>query len=330
MTFTHTHIHTQYSLLDGAILIPELVDYCKETGMTACAITDHGWMAGVIEFYKTCKKKEIKPLIGVEAYVTDDRDNLYNEDKTRDNMHMILIAKDNIGYSRLLETVSDAALNNFYYKPRIYREHLRQLGGHVVATTACLGGIFAKRLTWETDQDNKAIVCSDPEGIIEREVEFYLDIFKDDFYLELQVWNDKKQYQPVYNQWLLNFGREKKLPFIITADCHYLKKEDADLHELLMAMQLGKTLEEYREDPDMLYGPHFYVALPEEMLERAKSLDCEEAYYNTNEIAEKCNVEIELGKYQEPEFCIKKAPDCEEFLKWKKQKQECSKSSKNT
>ena len=125
--FCHLHVHTQYSLLDGAILIPQLVDHLKENNMTACAITDHGWMAGVIEFYKKLTAAGIKPLIGVEAYVTYDEDNLENENKQRDNMHMVLIAKDNIGYSRLLELVSRASMHNFYYKPRIYLGHLNYL-----------------------------------------------------------------------------------------------------------------------------------------------------------------------------------------------------------
>lgn len=319
MTFTHLHLHTQYSLLDGAILLPELMDHLKAHNMTACAITDHGWMAGVVDFYKTCTGAGIKPIIGVEAYVTDDKDDLYNEDKNRDNMHMVLLAKDNEGYKRLLQAVSHASLHNFYYKPRIYREHLRNLKGHVIATTACLGGIIAKRLHFEPDQYGRAITCMDESGTAAREVNFYRSIFGDDFYLELQVWDNEDRYQPVYNQFLLQFGKEHNLPFVLTADAHYLKQGDEKLHELLMAMQMKMTLEEYQEHSDMLYGPHFYVAGPDEMMARAQSLNCIEAYNNTQRIAEQCNVEIKLGKYQEPEFKIEEAEDYQDFLVWKEQ-----------
>jgi DNA polymerase-3 subunit alpha len=276
-------------------------------------------MAGVVDFYKECKKANIKPIIGVEAYVTDDKDDLFNENKTRDNMHMVLLAKTDEGYRRLLRLISHAALHNFYYKPRIYREHLRTLQGHVIATTACLGGIVAKRLHFETDQYHRAIACVDENNIVAREIQFYRNIFRDDFYLELQVWDNDDRFQPVYNQFLLQLGEEQNLPFVLTADAHYLKQGDDKLHELLMAMQMKMPLEEYQDNSDMLYGPHFYVAGPEEMMSRAQSISCVEAYHNTQKIAEQCNVEIKLGKYQEPEFKIEETEDYEEFLEWKEQ-----------
>jgi len=301
-------------------------------------------MAGVIDFYKACTKattiigkndegkdiiepKPIKPLIGVEAYITDDQDNLPNEKKNRDNMHMVLIAKDNIGYQRLMQVVSQAALNNFYYKPRISKEHLRSLGGHVIATSACLGGIIAKRLRFEEDNYGRATKCIDHTGITDLEIRFYREIFEEDFFLELQVWDNGDKYQTVYNDWLLEFGDKHNLPFILAADAHYLHKEDESLHEFLMAMQMKMTVEEYRENSELLYGPHFYVARPEEMLERARSISCEEAYHNTNKIAERCNVEIKLGEYQEPEFRIEETEDHQEFLEWRKNYlDECSTS----
>lgn len=318
--FTHLHLHTQYSLLDGANVVSNLVEHLKTHKMSACAITDHGWMAGVIDFYKACKKAEVKPLLGVEAYVTDDEDGLENKDKTRDNMHMVLIAKDAVGYSGLLQAVSNAALNNFYYKPRISKENLRALGGHVVATTACLGGIFAKKVHFKKDDYGRATEVVDEDKVLDKELNFYMDVFGDDFYLELQGWDSGDRFQPVYNRFLLEFGKERKLPFVLTADAHYLTLEDEKLHELLMAMQMKQTVEHYRENSEMLYGPHFYVAEPEEMMKRAQAIGCEEAYHNTSVIADKCNVEIELGKYQEPIFKIEETEDYQEFLEYKAKK----------
>lgn len=252
-----------------------------------------------------------------EAYITNDEDNKI-EDKNRDNLHIVLLAKDNIGYSKLLQEVSNGALNNFYYKPRINKNNLKNLSGHVIATTACLGGIIAKLLHFEQDDYGRAIICIDENAKVESEVDFYLDIFGKDFYLELQGWDNGDNYQSSYNQFLIQFGKRKNLPFVITADAHYLHKKDYKLHELLMAMQMKMTIEQYREKVDLQYGPYFYVATPEEMLERAKSIGCPESYYNTQKITDECNVEISLGNYQEPIFKIEEAEDYKDFIEWKR------------
>lgn len=287
--------------------------------MDSCALTDHGWMAGIIPFYKACKKDGIKPIIGVEAYITADPDGM-TEGKTRDNMHMILLAKDNIGYEKLLEVMSNAAMDNFYYKPRVFKDNLRQLAGHVVATTACLGGIFAKKAVFELDEIGNAKHCHDPEGTLERELKFYLDVFGSDFYLELQGWNSSDNRQLSFNKFLIEFGEKHILPFVITADAHYLREEDYQLHEMLMALQMKKSIEEYRaSSEDMMYGPYYYVAGPDEMLRRATALGKPDAFYNTGRIADQCNVEIELGKYQEIPFNIQNELDYKEFCIWKQQ-----------
>lgn len=317
MSFTHLHLHTQYSLLDGAIIIPDLVSHLGNSGMEACAITDHGWMAGIIEFYKACKKSHIKPLIGIEAYITNDLDNQPNELKSRDNLHMVLIAKDNEGLRRLLRVSSHAALNNFYYKPRINITHLEEFSGHVVATSACLGGIIAQRLTFHLDSYGKAIVCTDDQKRVDTELVFYQKVFGEDFFLEVQVVNDPTNYQQVYNKYLLEKAKEHGIPLVITSDCHYLHKDDFELHELLMAMQFKSTLDEYREKPETAYGPDFYVATPEEMKKRAASIGADEAIDNVQDITEKCNVEIELGKYQVPTFQVQLTEDYQDFLEWK-------------
>lgn len=184
----------------------------------------------------------------------------------------------------------------------------------------CLGGVVARRLEWEMDDYGRAVACIDAEGKAERDINYYLDVFGDDFYLEVQNHDNGDNCQPIYNQWLLNFGRPRKIPFVITSDCHYLTQEDAKLHEILMAMQMKQTVEEYREKSKMQYGPFFYVASPEEMLERAQDLGVEESYYNTMKVAEKCNVSIELGNYEEPIFDVKGTDDYEQFQAWKKEK----------
>lgn len=285
--------------------------------MTSCALTDHGWLAGTVEFYKEMRSHKIKPLLGLEAYITEDEDGK-ESDLTRDNMHMILIAKDIIGYRKLLELNTNAGLHNFYYKPRIWKGHLQQLAGHVVATSACLGGVISKKLEFKKDDYGRAIEIIDPENIGLKDIEYYAQLFGDDFYLELQAWDNGDHFQPLFNQYLLKHGLNMKLPFVITADAHYLKKGDEKLHEMLMAMQMKMTLEQYLESGELQYGPHFYVKTPEEMLEGAKNLNCEEAYYNTKAIADKCNVELELGTLYPPVFNIKEADDYQDFLGWKK------------
>jgi len=254
-------------------------------------------------------------LHNCEAYITDDPDD--SEERTRDNKHMVLIAKDNTGYQGLLSLVSNAARHNFYYKPRIYKENLRELSGHVIATTSCLAGVLSKHCIRDLDIYERAAKCHDPQGHVARELDFYLDTFGSDLYLELQVWKDDDKRQTTYNEFLLDLGRQRGLPFVITADAHYLTKEDSELHELLMAMQTKMSLETYRESSEFQYGPEFYVKTPAEMLAGAQSIGCEEAYYNTEKIAEQCNVEIELGTYYPPVFNVEEADDYSKFLEWK-------------
>ncbi len=271
--------------------------------MTACALTDHGSMAGVLEFYRECKKENIKPLIGCEFYITNDPDDIEdNGQKTKDNYHLVLIAKDNQGYKILLELISDANLHNFYYKPRVYKQHLYKCSGHVIATTACLASEVAK----------KAWLENKPEVL-----DFYYDVFGEDLYLELQDWDDGTGIQQGYNKFLLS-RCVKPYKYILTCDAHFLRREDHELHELMMAMQLKKTLMQYREEGRMIYGREFYIKSSEDMLRSAKELECEQAYYNSEEIANKCNVEIEIGKLHMPVFDIEKAEDYQEFLKWSK------------
>jgi DNA polymerase-3 subunit alpha len=317
-SFTHIHVHSEFSLLDGAIRIKELPDHLKKHGMSACAISDHGFMGGVIEFFKKMKKAGLKPLTGCEIYVTEDKDGLENPDKIHDNLHMVLIAKDLEGYHGLVRLLSEGATDNFYYKPRIYRPKLKELAGHVVATTACLKGIIAGHLLFNQDTYGK-VKSIEPynEDMIEFLLNFYTQTFEEDFYIEIQDWDDETGVNTKYNKFMIEIAEKRKLPVVITSDCHYLTKEDHHLHEMMMALQLGFTLEEYRAGETMKYGPHFYIKSPEEMLAGAKRWGREDAYHNTQEIADKCDVNIEMGVYHPPVFRIEEAEDYREFQAWK-------------
>ena len=324
MSYTPLHIHTEYSLLDGAIRVKPLVKYLKQVGIKSCSITDHGWCAGAVAFYKECKKGGIKPLLGVEAYTTLDPD---GQDKTnkdlwhRDNMHMVLLAKDNEGWSGILQLASEAALDNFYYKPRIYLPKLERLSGHVVATSACLGGVLSKNLWFKEDHYGRVQKCVDESNLAADMADQLASYFPGDFYLELQDWEDGTNKNTAFIQYLLQLGEKTGLPFVITSDAHYITKEDHKTHELLMAMQLKISVEEYRNDISQFkYGNYFYVKTPEEMLESARHLGREDAYHNTNKIADKCNVSLTLGKYQIPEFNITEMEDYDDFLNWHKER----------
>jgi DNA polymerase-3 subunit alpha len=297
--------------LDSAIQINKLIPYLKEQGITACGISDHGTMSGVVDFQKQCVKAGIKPIIGVEVYVTDNEDGIEdNSLKHKDNYHLVLLAKDREGIKLLFQLLSNAAVNNFYYKPRIWKGHLHKLAGHCVATTACLASEIARK-----DFPNL-----DPSYSV---VKSLVNIFGDDLYLELQDWDDGSGIQPAYNKYLLDVRYLSFWPaqYVITSDAHYIRKEDHKLHEVMMAMQLKKTLKDYREEGKMVYGPYFYVRTDEEMKRSVMELEEPAAYENTIKIAEQCNASIELGKYHMPDFKVETAEDYQEFQQWLKTKQ---------
>jgi DNA polymerase-3 subunit alpha len=188
----------------------------------------------------------------------------------------------------------------------------------VIATTACIGGILSKQCDYVLDMQGRAFDCIPPESF-STDLEFYLSIFDSDFYLELQDWDDGSHYQSVYNKLLLNTGTKRGIPFVITCDAHYLTPDDQKLHELLMAMQMKMTIQEYKDKGDMVYGPYFYLASPDEMKKRADHLECPSAWTNTATIAEQCNVEIKLNNWQLPNYPIEEEKDYSAFLIWKKE-----------
>ncbi len=286
--FVHLHVHSEFSLLDGANRIKDLPVRAKELGMNAIAITDHGVMYGVIDFYKACKKEGIKPIIGCEVYVAPR--SRFDKDGQQDKEynHLILLAKDNQGYKNLSKLVSIGFLEGYYYKPRIDLEVLEKYHEGLIALSACLAGSI-----------NQAILANDmPKA--ESIAKWFKNVFKDDYYLELQ--NNGIKEQVLVNQKLVEIGRKLDIPLVATNDAHYLKKEDAHNHEILLCIQTGKRMSD--EDRMRFDTDELYIKSPEEMSDYFSNLP--DAIENTVKIAEKCNVEFEFGhtilpNYEVPE-----------------------------
>ena len=287
MSFVHLHLHTQYSLLDGAIRIDELVKKAKEYNMPAVAITDHGNMFGAIDLYKECKKNGIKPIIGCEFYVAP-RSRFEKQGRLdSEPNHLILLAMNNAGYKNLVKLSSLSYTEGFYYKPRIDIELIEKYNEGLICLSACIAGGLSRK-----------IINGDIQGAKEM-LEKYISIFgKDRYFLELQ--DNKLREQILVNQKLIEFSKEYGLQVVATNDCHYLNKEDYDFHEVLLCIQTRKTLND--EDRLSFRTNEFYVKSPEEMKEAFKNIP--EAVENTLKIADMCNVEIEFGHTILPEFKI--------------------------
>ncbi|MCR5367094.1 MULTISPECIES: DNA polymerase III subunit alpha [Eubacterium] len=288
MNFTHLHVHTGYSLLDGSANIPELVKRAKELGMDSLAITDHGVMYGAIDFYKECKKQGIKPIIGCEVYVAPnsrfDRE-VGSEDERY--YHLILLAETNQGYSNLSKIVTRGFTEGYYYKPRVDKEVLKEFHEGIICTSACLQGEVAFYL-------RKGFYDKAKEAALS-----YVEIFgKGNFFLELQD-HDMEEDQ-IVNAGLMRMSKELDLPLICTNDSHYIYKEDWKAHDILLCIQTGKKM----SDPDrMRYSEgQFYLKSPEEMYEKFKY--AAEALENTHKIAERCNVEIVFGEQKIPKYDV--------------------------
>ena len=281
--FINLHTHSHYSLLDGLATIDHLVAATKDKGANALALTDHGVMSGAIEFYQKCKANDIKPIIGVEAYIaTGDMNVRQQKDKP---YHLILLAENNEGYKNLLKLTSLAHLNGFYYKPRVDWETLKKYSKGLIALTACLGGPLARHL--KNGQYKQA----------EENLNKLLDIFgKDNVFLELQHLNNADQ--KIVNQELRKIAKEKNLPLVITNDTHYINAEDDQAHDVLLCIQ---TKHKQSDEGRMSYlGENFSMLSEEDVLKLFP--DDQEAIDNTAKIAERCNVEIELGVIQLPEY----------------------------
>ncbi len=287
MSFVHLHLHTEFSLLDGACRIKKLVDRVKELGQEAVAITDHGVMYGVVDFYKACKAAGIKPIIGCEVYVAPRGRTRFQKvhEYDAESRHLVLLCRNEEGYRNLSYMVSQAFLEGFYIKPRIDLELLRKHAGGLIACSACLAGELPRLLTAGEYDQAKAVALEMRELFGE-----------DGYYLELQDHGIAAQQQ--VNAGLLRIHRETGIPIIATNDAHYLRREDAEMQDILMCIQMGKTL----DDPGRMKfeTKEFYVKSEEEMA--ALFPEYPEAIANTAKIAELCNVEFEFGRYHLPHF----------------------------
>ncbi len=298
MSFVHLHLHTEYSLLDGACRIDRLMDRVKELGQTAVAITDHGVMYGCIDFYKAAKEAGIKPIIGCEVYVARRgmADRVHGIDN--DPYHLVLLCKDNGGYQNLCKLVSEAFLHGFYGKPRVDLELLEKYHEGLIALSACLGGAIPQRLLEEDYPAAKAYALK------------LAEIFgQDNFYLELQDHGIEAQ-RPV-NQGLMRLARETDLPLVVTNDAHYLRKEDAKMQDVLLCIQTGKTVDE--ENRMRFETEEFYLKSEEELRELFPS--CDGAFENTAKIADRCNVEFVFNQYHLPSFPVPEGYTNEEYFR---------------
>ena len=283
--FVHLHIHSEFSLLDGANRIKDLPVRAKELGMKAMAITDHGVMYGVIDFYKACKKEGIKPIIGAEVYVAS-RTRFDKEPQDKRYYHLILLAKNNKGYQNLSKLVSLGFTEGYYYKPRIDLEILEKYHEGIICLSACLAGAVSQ-----------AILNGDIEKA-EEVAKWHKNVFGEDYYLEIQ--NNGVKEQVMVNQKIIQIARRLDIPIVATNDAHYLKKEDAYNHEVLLCIQTGKRITD--EDRMKFETDELYVKSPEEMSDYFKNVP--EAIENTVKIAEKCNVEFEFGHTILPNYDV--------------------------
>ncbi len=299
MGFTHLHVHTQYSLLDGASKIPELIARTKELGMDSIAITDHGVMYGVIDFYKEAKKQGVKPIIGCEVYVAPgsrfDREVDRGENRY---YHLILLAENDTGYHNLMKIVSRGFTEGFYYKPRVDREVLKEFHEGIICMSACLAGEVAVKLRQGFYEEAKQAALE------------HREIFgENNYFLEMQDHGIPDQ--RTVNQGLMRMHEETGIPLVVTNDLHYVNADDAEAHDILLCIQTAKTV----DDPDrMRYdGGQYYLKSPKEMEELFPY--AKEAIENTGKIAARCNVEIEFGVQKLPKFEVPDGYTSDSYLR---------------
>ena len=293
--FTHLHVHTEYSLLDGASKIPELVAYAKELGMDSLAITDHGVMYGAVEFYQECTKAGIKPIIGCEVYLAKGS-HLDMTEKTR--YHLILLAENDIGYHNLMRIVSKGQLEGFYYKPRVDKDILRTYSEGIICLSACIAG-EVPRLINSGNMDGAR-----------RCVQEYIDIFgKDNYFLEIQ--NHDISEEKTAAEGLRQLAQEFGIGLVATNDLHYVRREDAEAQDVLLCIQTTSNV----DDPGRMRFPNdsFYLKSAEEMAELFGGYP--EALENTCRIADRCNVKLEFGHLLLPEFPVPEGFDAVSYLR---------------
>ncbi len=296
--FVHLHVHTEYSLLDGSAKISELVARTKELGMNSIAITDHGVMYGVIDFYKAAKNIGVKPVLGCEVYVASG--SRLNKENSKDNFyyHLVLLAENNVGYQNLIKLVSYSFTEGFYYKPRVDIELLRKHSEGLIALSACLSGPVAKTLL------NVSYSAALKQAVL------YNEIFgHGNFFLEIQDHGIAEQ-QSV-NRQLVTMSKETGIPLVCTNDVHYINAEDEVSHDILLCIQTQKTVND--EDRMRYEGGQYYLKSPKQMGDIFNF--AKEALENTQKIADRCNVEITFGEYKMPKFNVPEGYTAFEYLK---------------
>jgi DNA polymerase-3 subunit alpha len=290
MGYVHLHMHTHYSLLDGANKISELMPKVSKLGMTAAAMTDHGNMFGVVDFYKTATAAGIKPIIGCEVYVAPrsrkDKTKVIssNDFENAGNHHLILLASNMVGYRNLSRLVSQSYIDGFYYKPRIDKEILEEWNEGLICLSGCLGGEVASSIMADRLEHSRSTI------------EWFSKLFGDRYYLEIQ--DNHLEEQRKVNEVLIPWSKEIGIPLVATNDCHYLEHEDSTAHEVLLCVQTNKRLAD--EDRWNFGTDQLFVKSPEQLLEAFS--DCPEAIDNTLDIANRCNLELEFGKNKFPVY----------------------------
>ena len=302
--YVHLHNHTQYSLLDGLTKVPDLVTRIKQMGMGAVAVTDHGSMSGIIEFYTTAKAEDVKPIIGLEAYIASGSHTGKDPAKDRQYYHLTMLAMNNQGYQNLMRLSSIANLDGFYYRPRIDRKLIEKYNDGIIVLSGCIGGELSDALRQE--QHDQALETA----------KWYKKVFGDRYYIELQdhghpdhptAWSE----QTKVNEQLLKIAKQLDVPAVVTCDAHYLKHEDQEAHEILLCVQTGSFLSD--ENRFSLKNFELHVADPKEIIARWGT-DHPELITNTKKVAERCSVEIELGKILIPKFPTPKGENEQSFL----------------
>lgn len=299
MEFTHLHVHTEYSLLDGSAKIKELVARAAELGMKSLAITDHGVMYGAIDFYKAAKAVGIKPIIGCEVYVAPgsrfDREISKGDDRY---YHLVLLAKNNQGYKNLSKIVSRGFTEGYYYKPRVDMEVLKEYSEGIIALSACLAGEVAVNLRKNNYEQAKETALR------------HLEIFGEgNYYLEMQDHGISEQ--QIVNSGIMRLSQETGIPMVVTNDSHYIKAEDAEAHDVLLCIQTGKLVSD--QDRMRYDGGQYYLKSAEEMASLFPY--AKEAIENTNKIADMCNVDIVFGEQKVPRFDVPEGYDAFSYLK---------------
>lgn len=298
MSFVHLHVHSHYSLLDGFCMFPKLIQRAKEMGMPAVALTDHGTMFGVVEFYNTCKREGIHPVIGLEGYITSRRMDQRDPQKDKRANHILLLAENMTGYQNLLKIASAAQLDGFYYHPRIDHEYLADHAAGLICTSACMKGEIPSLLT--SGQNEQA----------EQQLRWYLDVFgRDNFYLELQE-HDIPELTSI-NKQLVELGKQYQVNLIATNDVHYVDRQDARYQDILLAIQTGAILAD--QNRMHMNGDTYYLRSPQEMT--AIFSEVPGSISNTMLIAERCEVHLERDAYHLPNFEVPQGYDAQSYLR---------------